>query len=244
MRIKSYNKQDYDWWKNPAVNSAKQIVPFILECLPIKSVLDFGCAQGGWLSVFHEHGIKNIKGLDGEWVNTEDLLVPLESFHCVDLEKYQHLPTEKYDLCICLEVAEHLDIKYSDALIANLTNASDIILFSAAVPEQGGQNHVNERPPSFWRKKFDNNGFEQIDFLRDRYWRNDEVAWWYKQNIMIYSKVNLRPKLMELCNDFYGNHVIHPTAFSEKCSELSIENISARNLLKEIFKRILKIIRI
>ena len=61
---------------------------------------------------------------------------------------------------------------------------------------------------------------------------------------MIYSKVNLRPKLKELSNDFYGNHVIHPTAFSEKCSELSIENTSMRNLLKEIFKRVLKIIKI
>ena len=244
MKIKSYNREDYNWWKNPAVNSAKQIVPFILECLSIKSVVDFGCAQGGWLSVFHELGIDNIKGLDGKWVNTEDLLVPLESFHCVDLEKYQHLPTDKYDLCICLEVAEHLDSKYSDALVANLTNASDNILFSAAVPEQGGQHHVNEHPPSFWQKKFENKGFKQFDFLRDRYWKNDGVAWWYKQNILFYSKVNLSPKLKNLSNDFHGNHVIHPEAFSEKCSELSIENTSMRNLLKEIFKRVLKIIKI
>jgi hypothetical protein len=241
LKTKPYNKEHYKWWNNPAVNSAKQIVPYILDCLPIKSVLDFGCAQGGWLSVFHELGIKNIKGLDGVWVNTEDLLVPLESFHCINLEKYQHPPTEKYDLCICLEVAEHLDNKYSDALIANLTAASDIILFSAAVPEQGGQNHVNERPPSFWQKKFENQGFEQFDFLRDKYWQNDGVEWWYKQNIMFYSKANLRPKLKKISNDFLGKHVIHPKAFSEKCSELSIENTSMRNLLKEILKRVFKV---
>ena len=238
MSIKSYKKEDYKWWADPAITSAKVIAPFIMEILPIKSVLDFGCAQGSWLSVFQELGIEDIKGLDGEWVDTEDLLVPLESFHCVDLEKYQHLPTEKYDLCICLEVAEHLDIKYSDALIANLTAASDIILFSAAVPGQGGQHHVNERPPSFWHEKFKNKGYEQLDFLRDRYWENDDVAWWYKQNIMIYSKVNFRPKLKKLSNDFLGKHVIHPTAFSDKCSELSIENTSLRNLLKEIIKRV------
>ena len=56
MKPTSYNKEDYNWWIDPAVNSAKQIVPFILKSFPIMSVLDFGCAQGGWLSVFQEHG--------------------------------------------------------------------------------------------------------------------------------------------------------------------------------------------
>lgn len=237
MSIKSYDKEDYDWWANPAITSAKIIVPFILENIPLESTLDFGCAHGGWLSVFQELGIEKIKGLDGEWVDTNDLLVPLESFQCVDLEKYQHPPTEKYDLCICLEVAEHLDIKYSDALIENLTTASDIILFSAAVPGQGGQNHVNECAPSFWKDKFREKGFYQFDFLRETFWENEDVAWWYKQNIMFYSKKDLCYNLKKLSKDFSGKHLIHPSAFAEKCSELSIENTSFRNLLKEILRR-------
>jgi hypothetical protein len=237
LKTTSYNKEDYNWWIDPAVNSAKQIVPFILKCFPIKSVLDFGCAQGGWLSVFQEHGVKKIMGLDGEWVDTKDLLIPATSFHSVNLTTYQHNPIDKYDLCICLEVAEHLDCCISDSLISNLTLASDIILFSAAVPEQGGQHHVNERPPSYWNEKFEVKGFTQLDFLRPRFWENEEVAWWYRQNMMVYSKTNLNDELHYFSDNFFGKHIVHPTAFAEKCSELSIENASFRNLIKQLLKR-------
>lgn len=238
MKPKSYNKEDYNWWIDPAVNSAKQIVPFILKCFPINSVLDFGCAQGGWLSVFQEHGVKKIMGLDGEWVDTKDLLIPATSFHSVNLTTYRHNHKDKYDLCICLEVAEHLDRSISDSLISNLTAASDIILFSAAVPEQGGQHHVNERPPSYWKDKFEVKGYRQLDFLRPRFWENEEVAWWYRQNMMIYSKTNLNDELQYFSDDFLGKHIVHPTAFAEKCSELSIENASFRNLIKQLLKRV------
>lgn len=238
MKPTSYNKEDYNWWIDPAVNSAKQIVPFILKSFPIMSVLDFGCAQGGWLSVFQEHGVKKIMGLDGEWVDTKELLIPTTSFHSVNLESYRHNPKDKFNLCICLEVAEHLEGCFSDSLISNLTSASDIILFSAAVPEQGGQHHVNERPPSYWNDKFEVKGFRQLDFLRPRFWENEEVAWWYRQNMMIYSKKSFNDELMHFSNNFSGKHMIHPAAFSEKCSELSIENASSRNLIKQMLKRI------
>ena len=238
MKPKYYNNQDYNWWVDPAVNSAKQIAPFILECFPVKSVLDFGCAQGGWLSVFKGLGVKKIEGLDGDWVDTKDLLIPQNSFHCVDLESYQHDPKNKYDLCICLEVAEHLDQKFSDSLVSNLTLSSEVILFSAAVPEQGGRHHINECTPFYWQKKFEKEGFEHFDFLRARFWENEDVAWWYRQNIMIYSKKPLPDKLLHLSSTFFGKHMIHPVAFSEKCAELSIENTSLRNLIKEVLKRI------
>lgn len=238
MKPKSYSKEDYSWWIDQAVNSAKQIAPFILEHFHIKSVLDFGCAQGGWLSVFQGHGVEKIQGLDGKWVDTDDLLIPAESFSCQDLASYRHDPKEKFDLCICLEVAEHLDNKCADILVSNLTSASELILFSAAVPGQGGQHHINERPPLYWKQKFNKKGFHQFDFLRAQFWKNEEIAWWYRQNIMIYSKISLHEKLPALYKDFGGTHLIHPTAFSEKCMELSIENISLKNLLKEAFKRV------
>lgn len=238
MKSSFYNKEDYNWWIDQAVNSAKQIVPFILKHYPIKSVVDFGCAQGGWLSVFQKHGVKKIMGLDGKWVDTDHLLIPKTAFHSVNLASYRHNPKEKYDLCICLEVAEHLNFSISDSLISNLTSASDIILFSAAVPEQGGQHHVNERPPYYWKEKFEKSGFRQLDFLRPRFWDDEEVAWWYKQNIMIYSNKSHFDDVQHVHNDFFGNHLIHPTAFSQKCSELSIENASLRNLIKEVLKRV------
>jgi hypothetical protein len=41
-----------------AVRSAEQIIPLLNTLLPINSVVDFGCGQGAWLSVWRKAGAK------------------------------------------------------------------------------------------------------------------------------------------------------------------------------------------
>jgi hypothetical protein len=240
LKKQKYNDEDFKWWTSPAKNSANQIVPYILEHFPVCSVLDIGCAEGVWLSKFKDFGVQKILGLDGPWVNTESLHIPVSCFRNVNLASYCHDPKDKFDLSICLEVAEHLDENASDRLISNLTVSSNLILFSAAVPEQGGQNHVNEQPPFYWKEKFAERGFKQFDLIRAGFWDNENVAWWYRQNIMIYSKNCISESFYNQYTDFHGFHIIHPTAFAEKCKEISIENASARNLCKALIKKFIK----
>ena len=57
--------------------------------------------------------------------------------------------TKNYDLAISLEVAEHLSSESANMFIACLTNMSDIVLFSAAIPGQGGENRINEQWPKY-----------------------------------------------------------------------------------------------
>ena len=96
----------------------------------------------------------------------------------------------RFDLAICLEVAEHLSPDIGIHLVKLLTNLSDVILFSAAVPHQGGINHINEQWAEYWQEIFAEHGYEYYDVIRPKIWNNKNVKWWYKQNSFLVVKKN------------------------------------------------------
>jgi len=74
--------------------------------------------------------------------------------------------------------------------VENLVNLSDIILFSAAIPNQGGDRHVNEQWPSYWVKKFKERGYVAIDPIRGAMEKIQAVQPFYIQNLLIYVKAD------------------------------------------------------
>lgn len=186
------------------LESPRAVIPVITSLLKPKSIVDFGCGLGSWLRVFKDSGIDKILGLDGYWVDRTKIETSvIDNFKEVDLEKEIKLK-EKFDLAISLEVAEHLHKESADIFIENLTNASDIIVFSAAVPMQGGQNHINEQPLTYWVNLFDKYNYKFYDIIRGRIWNMDNVFWWYKQNMVVFSKnkLNIKP--------VYPIDILHP----------------------------------
>lgn len=169
------------------IKSAHIILKYILERLKPKSVVDFGCGSGTWLSEVSKLGISEFIGIDGDYVNKKWLLFDSKKFKSSDLTKEIKLD-KKFDLAISLEVAEHIDEKYSDVYLSNIVSSSDIILFSAAIPNQGGTNHINEQYPRYWINKFNLLGYDCLDVLRSIFWDNDNIAFWYRQNIMLFVK--------------------------------------------------------
>ncbi len=135
------------------LDAPREIVPFLIDKFHPQSVVDVGCGNGTFLSVFLENGIKDILGLDGGWVNRSELYIDGAFFLEKDLEKDLSI-NRKFDMVLCLEVAEHLSGDVADNFINNLTNLGDIIIFSAAIINQGGQNHINEQPFDYWIEKF------------------------------------------------------------------------------------------
>jgi hypothetical protein len=91
-------------------------------------------------------------------VNKNRLKIPKECFAEVELDKGISVD-RKYDLAISVEVAEHLPPNAADIFIESIVKASDIVLFSAAIPFQGGTNHINEQWPEYWNKLFNKNGY-------------------------------------------------------------------------------------
>ncbi|PZV76705.1 methyltransferase family protein [Algoriphagus aquaeductus] len=170
--------------------------------------MDIGCGIGTWLSIAKKLGIEDVLGVDGDYVNHELLSKYLSQseFKSHDLT----LPLvlgRKFDFCLCLEVAEHLPEKFSDVLVDTLVRHSDLILFSAAIPGQGGQNHINEQEPNFWIKKFETKGYYVYDPIRPLVWTNYEVDVWYKQNIFLFSK-----NPMDLLKPIF-THLVHPELY-------------------------------
>lgn len=172
------------------LSSPKEIVPVLIHTFQPKSVVDMGCAHGAFLHVFAENGIQDILGIDGDWVNKEQLMIKPSQFETHDLENKISL-NRKFDLVVCLEVAEHLTESASDILVSNLIALGDIIIFSAAIKNQTGQNHINEQPFSYWMKKFNQKGFLFYDAFRQQFWNNSTIAWWYKQNMFLVAHENL-----------------------------------------------------
>ena len=181
-----YGTEFYQDQVEGSLLSAQIVVPEILSLLPgTKSVVDFGCGTGAWLSVFNGLGVKTIFGIDGGSIPPEHFLIDSNNFLSHSLIEPLRLEG-KYDLAISLEVAEHLKEENAEVFVQLLCEASDVVLFSAAIPGQGGHNHVNERWPSYWQALFQKNGYRLFDIIRPLIWTDSRVEWWYRQNTFFY----------------------------------------------------------
>jgi SAM-dependent methyltransferase len=183
--VPSYNDEYYARFKEGVQSSAKTIVPIILDLVQVRSVIDVGCGTGEWLSEFQKHGIEDVWGVDGDWVNERMLAIPVERFVPLDLTQRIDLG-RRFDLVVSLEVAEHLPELSAETFVDSLTRLGSKVIFSAAVPNQGGKGHLNEQWQAYWAQLFDDRGYAAVDCIRNKVWTNEEVFWWYAQNILVY----------------------------------------------------------
>lgn len=200
-----------------ARSSASVVVPAIMELVNPRSVVDVGCGIGEWLSAFRHCGVASCVGLDGAHIDRDQLRIPVENFVPVDLTNPPTL-SGSYDLAVCLEVAEHLPEKSGEALVNWLTRVAPAVLFSAAIPLQRGEQHVNEQWPDYWQSLFERRGYLAIDCLRDRFWDDPRVAWYYSQNIVLYiarNQLDRYPKMREYVSAFDRplRKLVHPARY-------------------------------
>ncbi|MCA2211353.1 class I SAM-dependent methyltransferase [Jidongwangia harbinensis] len=165
-------------------NSARTVVPLVTEMMSTRRVVDIGSGEGTWAAQFLAHGCA-VLCVDGGYVRPR-LRVPETCFVAHDLR--EPLPPEvvgwQADLTVCLEVAEHLPPWRGPSFVADLCRCADRLLFSAAVPGQGGPGHVNERPVEYWIELLEDQGFAVSLKLRRVLRGRAGVAWWYAQNIL------------------------------------------------------------
>jgi SAM-dependent methyltransferase len=180
-----YNADFFEMRRAGSLRSAAITIPMLLDRFAPRSVVDVGCGTGAWLSVFCKHGVTDVLGIDGPWVNHSILEIPADSFCEFDLTQ-PIVVGRTFDLALCLEVAEHLPAQAASVLVDGLTALAPVVVFSAAIPGQGGKGHINERWPSFWSSFFAARRYVCLTDLRWRLWAEEAVEYWYRQNILCF----------------------------------------------------------
>jgi len=203
-----------------------------LDIVHPETAVDVGCGHGAWARVLLDHGIDTL-GVDGDYVDRAALLIPPDRFVARDLARGFNLD-RTFDLAISMEVGEHLPPGWTDGFVQELTRIAPVVLFSAAIPMQGGTQHVNERWQSEWAARFAARGYDVFDVVRPRVWTDSDVEMWYSQNTLLYVRGDLVAGL-ELPERARLVDVVHPQTYTK-----AIAYRHPRNLVPRGYRRLVE----
>ncbi|MCZ4346690.1 methyltransferase domain-containing protein [Devosia neptuniae] len=224
-----------DFYQNRRAHTAyaaRQVLAALPAALPRTSVTDIGCGTGTWLAAALAAGADTAMGLEGDWVTPDMLDDPRIAFTAHNLE--QGFAAPRVDLAISLEVAEHLSPGRAPGFIADLVALAPAILFSAAIPGQGGVGHLNEQWHSWWASHFATHGYTAHDVIRPAIWADEAIPAWYRQNVVLYLDPVQRRALGLSATDPALLDSVHPAFWSRANRELGYANALPES---EVLKR-------
>jgi 2-polyprenyl-3-methyl-5-hydroxy-6-metoxy-1,4-benzoquinol methylase len=234
---------DLNYYQSSALDperlSPSIIVPIVMSLARPKSVVDVGCGIGYWLSEFQRLGVERVLGLDGVHVDAEWLVIPKSLFRAIDLAQPFHLE-EQFDLAVCLEVAEHLPTASAHTLVKSLVKLAPAVLFSCAIPMQGGTQHVNEQWPEYWRQLFQKHAYVMLDLIRPEVWKNQKVKFWYRQNMFLFVAADLvatNPVVADATHQADDLLLIHSAILREMLGLRSTLKAIPRSLWQALIRR-------
>ena len=197
-----YDSSFFEALSRGSVSSAAQILPEVVRLIAPKSAVDLGSGTGEWLGELRKLGVTDVIGVDGDWVDRAALKIPTDQFKPFDLRN-KLVMDRTFDLAISVETAEHLPPERGEGFVADLVALAPVVLFSAAIPGQGGTDHINEQWQDYWAGLFAKHDYVALDCLRLKFWNDSRVEWWYRQNIILYvrrDRVEADPKLQFLAS--------------------------------------------
>jgi hypothetical protein len=197
--------------------SAEIILRIVCDLIRPSSVIDVGCSIGTWLSVCNAAGTQDFLGIDGDYVDRDSLMIPRDSFQAFDLTK-SFLIGRRFDLVMTLEVAEHLPKEAASSFVHSLTELGPVVLFSAAIPFQGGTGHINEQWPEYWATLFGERGYVAVDCIRHKVWNDPNIQVWYAQNCLLFVEESILRSNAALLREHElsnGNplNIVHPRSY-------------------------------
>lgn len=163
-------------------------------------IIDVGCGPGIYVKALIDEGLDAI-GIDIDPSCTKYFPEYSNKILVQDIFDDTQWQDKQFDICICLEMAEHISSDLSEKLVEILTRISTTIIFSAARPQQGGHGHINCQPAEYWIELFAKRGYvldtaqttDIVDYFTNaaRYTSQDLVdhyshQGWFTTNVQIY----------------------------------------------------------
>jgi SAM-dependent methyltransferase len=213
-----------EYFKSSTFDTDYQIIALaIVEIYQPKTVVDFGCGPGYLSRELAKLGVQ-VTAIDGfSQPDLSGVSVEFETLNLNDPTLIANFFTGKYfDLAVSLEVAEHLEPEVSTTLVNWLTKVAPVVVFSAAVPGQQGDGHINLRPRDYWHSLFTQHNFTVADRIRERLRRHPSVAHWYRYNVLDYVHIDHPqiPQTNEVIRRLIASESAATTAYYEQSFKL------------------------
>lgn len=220
-----YDGAFYDTIDKGSQHSAQNIIPTldaILAPIEGRRLIDVGCGAGSWAPTWRQYGW-HVTGVDGEYAR-ERAETRVDEFVAADLSRPLAYSKIKgiWDVAVSLEVAEHLPPERAASFIDDLdicVGRKGTIVFSAAIPGQGGTGHLNEQWPRYWYELLIARGYKVSGALRLDLWGLAElgaVENWYAQNLLVATRdeaVWARLTLLAMESLHEPHPIVHPVLY-------------------------------
>jgi SAM-dependent methyltransferase len=183
-----YDEEYYKFIEWSSARSRDVMADSIVRDLGPRTVVDIGCGTGALIDILRMRGV-DVAGLE-----RSDAALRMCKERGLDVARFDigqgRLPSrlKNADVAISFEVAEHLPASLADRFVNLLTVVSKTVVLSAATPGQGGTDHLNEQPHSYWVEKLDRHGFVLNKQITER-WRAEwagKTDFWYSNNVMVF----------------------------------------------------------
>lgn len=183
-----YNPLVFAYWHEKGVGSAPFLADAIERAFPVaRRYADVGAGTGAFAAELQRRGNSVVAYEHTRWgrffARSQGLDV-----HGLDLERVSVGDLASVDVVLCLEVAEHLPPALGDTLVRACAAAAPAVVFTAAVPGQGGTGHVNEQPKRYWIDRFERSAMQLDRALTELLATGlaGAPASWLEANVMVF----------------------------------------------------------
>lgn len=187
------------------IKTAPEIIGKIISVIHPESCLDVGCGTGIYVEEFNKQGVKSI-GVDGNLAIKTILKTSPENVLFKDVRHPLELD-QKYDLVMCVELIEHIEEKYVEVLLYNLTQYTNKWLLVTTGEDSKGKTkfHLNEKPPEYWIEKITALGYKYKEaetlemrkyfkkILPKKFYRRKTMLLWFSELLLLFEKDTAQP---------------------------------------------------
>jgi SAM-dependent methyltransferase len=192
FKDQGYSETYYNGIESANSHVYQLLAETLTEVFKPTSVADVGCGSGGISAALRHSGVEQVYPFDFSQASVDmTIRRGFANARRLDLTQAQDIPATA-DLCLCLEVAEHIPRKFERHLVSLLSQVAPVLIFTAAPPGQGGHLHVNLRSQDHWKQLFREQGMEHDNSSQQRMFRifGGRMIRDYSTNLLVFRRRN------------------------------------------------------